>query len=507
MLILFFGLTAHSYSPICSDLFISDASLRVIASNLALMENSLILTQPDPNHHYIAMPLTLAKFNSELEIFLSTDRDFRLKLYFEEKTKLEISLKNERDKTKRERAIKNSELEPLKTSINVLNSASAPITDMKLTADQKYLLTASNDNEIRVTKLADPKQFYTIKDSTLIFVRPECRSFVTYTGGTSSIDPLLIREIEISKGEIIYEGRIDNISTLSVDRPIFSKDGRFVFIQYLLSSDLWMKASLIDLTQKTIQQIPAKKFNAISEDSTLLAYQPNDKTIKILDLESGKEIWSQVTNGWVGKGMFSPDNRYLVVPSPTSRPTIFDLKANDSPSSIELALSNPFGFIGFDNHNLLTYWQKGYKYFDAQTGKVKKTYKIKTTSDDKVIEIFNTDKYLILILKREQKGLPDKYSGEILDIKTLKKISDFQINNEHNSRLAIKRVVSSNNNLLALGFSDSIISLFDLNTGVEITQFELNPEHSISKMIFSPDSKSLYVSFDDGTVRSINTEK
>lgn len=147
------------------------------------------------------------------------------------------------------------------------------------------------------------------------------------------------------------------------------------------------------------------------------------------------------------------------------------------------------------DNKVLTYSGGFFSLVDISTGS-----KVKDFRRDPVITgtairtfVYNSN-YLVVVTSEKRNSMPDKYLGEVLDIHTLEKISEFQINGdaEEVSFTDVKTALSSNGRFFAVAYANGNVQLFDLLTG-ELKFNSFLTQEPYSKLVFSSGSKYLIV--------------
>ncbi|BDA69287.1 hypothetical protein CAL7716_034530 [Calothrix sp. PCC 7716] len=228
-----------------------------------------------------------------------------------------------------------------------------------------------------------------------------------------------------------------------------------------------------------------------SPDGKTLASASNDKTIKLWDVGTGKQITSLTGHqGWVTSVVFSPDGKTLASASDDKTIKLWNLKTGKEISSLT-GHQNTVRSVVFSP--------------DGKT--------LASASDDNTIKLWNvgTGKEITSLTRHEGRvrsvvfspdGKTLAYSGwwdktiKLWNLKTGKGIS---LLTGHQSGVS-SVVFSPDGKTLASASSDNTIKLWNLKTEKEISLLT-GHQGTVSSVVFSPDGKTLASANYDYTIK------
>jgi len=243
---------------------------------------------------------------------------------------------------------------------------------------------------------------------------------------------------------------------------------------------------------------PRQLFVGHSADLTHVAYSPdgkyvlsgsNDKTARLWDARTGKEIQQFVHTDGVDTVVFSPDGSYILTSTWDKTTRLWDAKSGKEIRQFEGggAAYSPDGKIVLTNsENSVSLW-------DATTGQKRKEF---TISNGTLIyyPVLSPDgKYL---LAGDSAGI-----AHLWDIQTDQEVKKFT---GHTSTV-FWVAFSPDGKLVLTGSWDRTARLWDISTGKELQRF-IGHTNIIYCVAFSPDGKYIFTSSADRTARLWNAQ-
>jgi hypothetical protein len=488
-----YGLIALSNSQRCEELFLSEQRVREIAQDIARLEIS-ISNQSASLNDFTSKETQLNKFILEMNNFLSEDKVNRIALYYQEKAAIQNRQKEDLVAVRRNAIKEKSEVENQKELVGtrLFLSEGRTISDLQITTDQKFLVAASVDNSVKVIELGiKEKKTLTLWSSKYILMKPDSKSFVTFSSDDKTItesSTFRLKEYELETGKLIYED-LEGESKANIEQPYISEDGRFVAFYKDRTAGI---IRIVDLSKKNPAiEIKGSNLIGFSHDSKRLAFVRDVNNIALLNIETGVIEGLGIYTSWAQTGKFSSDDSYLIVKS-SSMLKSFKIPAQNKRNLPFLQNSQLLDVV---DNKVLTYSGGFFSLVDISTGSKVKDFRRDTVITGTAIRTFvYNSNYLVVVTSEKRNSMPDKYLGEVLDIHTLEKISEFQINGdaEEVSFTDVKTALSANGRFFAVAYANGNVQLFDLLTG-ELKFNSFLTQEPYSKLVFSSGSKYLIV--------------
>jgi WD40 repeat protein/energy-coupling factor transporter ATP-binding protein EcfA2 len=229
---------------------------------------------------------------------------------------------------------------------------------------------------------------------------------------------------------------------------------------------------------------------AFSPDGRRLATASFDKSAKIWDAETGKDLMTLTGHeGWVWSVSFSPDGRRLATASMDKTVKIWDAETGKELMTLR-GHEGPVWSVAFspDGKRVATGSDdKTAKLWDAQTGKELMTLR---GHEDKIESVaFSPDG------RRLATGSDDK-TAKLWDAQTGKELMTLRGHEDKVESVAF----SPDGKRLATGSDDKTAKLWDAQTGKELMTL-LGHYDEVARVAFSPDGKRLATASTDETAK------
>lgn len=229
---------------------------------------------------------------------------------------------------------------------------------------------------------------------------------------------------------------------------------------------------------------------AISPNGENLVSSSKDNTVKVWDFKTGKELLTLTGHkGLINSVAISPDNQNIASASYDNTIKIWNLKTGQLLRTL-VGHSGPVLSVAFNSRTptiVSSSFDKTIKVWDEKTGKVLRTLQghlsdvnaialspdgqlVASVSDDKIINVWNVNTGRKL----------RTFTGHTADINSV--------------------AFSPNGKILATGSDDRTIRLWNLITGEKLANFQVHtaPVYSVA---FSPNGKLLVSGSDDKTIK------
>ncbi|MFB2835692.1 protein kinase domain-containing protein [Floridanema evergladense] len=233
---------------------------------------------------------------------------------------------------------------------------------------------------------------------------------------------------------------------------------------------------------------------AVSSDGKTIASGSDDKSVKLWQLNEGKEI--PTLNGhsdWIYSVAISPDGESLVSGSKDNTVKVWNLKTGQEllniaghKSSINSVAISP------DNQNIASgSYDNTIKIWNLKTGELSRTF---TGHSAPVLSVAFSHNNRILV-----SGSVDK-NVKVWDWQTGKELRSLKGHSGDINSIALSR----DGQLVASGSDDKTIKMWNVNTGRELRTFTGGHTADINAIAFSPNGKSLASGSDDKTIKLWN---
>jgi WD40 repeat protein len=503
MIVVFYASLGYASASYCKDLFLTEIELRSIASAIASAQLSLDtnpLIQSDPMYRFIIMD----KLQREVEQFISLDNENSARIYQEEILKIQrLQFREKNRELKPSIKKQKEELNILKNFSVVLADHQREILEMNISKDFNFLVTKSADKKAKIISLKKNQVLYDL-DSVENFRISSNSKFLSVWALDQSTNIYKVRVVEIDTGTDIF-----NIELKSVIDVRISSDGKYLFIDALVSEGKWPRTALVyDL--KTNNLIKTRENNqavVFGNTNNLVGFSQSKDwgEWNFLNLDSGalistvknkldfsKKILKKLatlSKATVQSGELSSDDRFLV--TVTFVDGKYLLKVNDlklETEIVELTYRSETTVKMDIQHDRLFIKDAGKALQVLELSSGKNLYEIKVDRGILLKYDFNKD-YLIASFYVSANG-SFKHVTKMFDVNSGREI--FQIDNQLHELKSI--AFSPDSKLLALGYKDGIIEVFDTKTREKyIEDFQLH-EKGITDLYFDSESRVLYSS-------------
>jgi len=297
------------------------------------------------------------------------------------------------------------------------------------------------------------------------------------------------RELASSKGN----GR--DLKLRSRRELSFSSDLKYLISYYVIETDKEKYVHKTDIWQissgkeMTLLNELEGRFVRVSPDGKLLAAWDREKTIKILEVSTGKEIFTfEGEKGLMSLMEFSSDGRYFASGSDRETIKVWEILSGKEVSSLnvnkepiqKICLSHDGRYLASNNFD-----DNQIKIWDVLKEKV-----IATIKGYYYVSI--SDKYLAL------SSWIDGARIKILELSSGKEIATFTMGDPKDIVQILS--FSPDGRFLATGMWDRTIKIWEVSNGREITTL-MGHKDAINSLEFSPDGKYLASGSSDRTIR------
>jgi WD40 repeat protein len=515
-------------SPRCSDLFISEDYLRTAVLALVRLEKSFSL-DPQFQHDSSYRLSLLSKFNLELDKLLAIDREKTLTIYKEEKLhQVTTQVPSQNSKLQLE-TVKKNEIKFL-TDIDkiIAEYTNILIPEVVVTPDFRILVAMPADGRIRVINLITHQIMYEISGSEAV-ISPDGNYLVVTprnVNSTGEIDSK-IKVLDLKSGELIYE--IENRAL--VFKPSITSDGQFLIIA--------PQRGGFDVFDLKTGAVKYKKENsgvmaAVSiENNVLAVFRQDTEVLDLVDINTGlvvpavpppenhhstpltKKIVSfakkllqtetvpRAITRYLQRAEFSSDDRFLISHLSTQSKQyikVSDILLKVDIADLELSASKLEFKVDSKNNRLFIFVDmKQLKVFELSSGRP--IYEKEFDTDVTILSSIFNNNFLVISL-RNNLDQKTTYSTDVFDVQTGAKLYTLT---DTNQSAVLKMAISPDNQLLALGYANGVLQVFDMHQQVKYVDDETYTA-VVSQIFFDPNSKFLFSSAGDGKIRVIKLE-
>ncbi len=377
------------------------------------------------------------------------------------------------------------------------------------TQDDKHILTLSTDGKCQLLNTNSGEILMTTSGSAakIIYLRlsPDNKTFLTITDGVSN--NLVIRDIKTG----------NTIKSLSTEKSAagethayFSPDGKFIITGRNLGNAVieifGVRSGLLLKKLENQHLFVSGEHSPFSTDSRKILTASKDKSVNIVDIETGKAI----TSFYTGFGplndnfMFSPDSKYIIGYKGglgTSDTSLKIWKSEDNSLVYSAKINTMATFkkpvkVSKDGKQLLIINEQGVGIFDFKTGLLVHTsaHKYQTRLVPVEIAVMSADNKKVITAAIDKRIL-------VTDLNTkniLLQIGDSIIAPPRILRFQIVQF-SADEKYLDVITADNVLKNWELNSGKLHRQYSLSGKSaSISIAAMKPDGNEVATYSEDG---------
>jgi RNA polymerase sigma factor (sigma-70 family) len=331
----------------------------------------------------------------------------------------------------------------------------SPVFSVAFSPDGKTLASGSQDNTLRLWKVADGKELLRIEDD--------------------------------------LGDKAGFLGTDSIYRVAFAPDGKT-----LAATSLNYPLRLWDVTTGKLRrrfdtQVRQSLWLAFSPDGKTLAYDGRDRTIRLAEVATGKEVLR--LNGSDKEDVqciaFSPDGRTLASGGDGTVVRLWDVAAG---TELRTLAGHPKGVRSLvfspDSRTLVTGGgDKAIRFWDAPSGKPLRTLAVEDKGEAGPLLVLSPDGKLLVSGHDRLVRFWDTATG--------KELHRFQVSWYHINSLSL----SPDGKMLATGNMDNnAVRLWEVPTGKPLLHQEV-PQEGLRAVAFSPDGRTLATGCYDDQIR------